>query len=76
MVCEPFQRLIALGKLCAYRYDGFWGCMDTFKEKQRLDDMYAAGEAHWEVWQQRAARRPRAQPRGRPPLQARAAGVS
>ena len=24
--------------------------MDTYKEKQRLDDMYAAGEAHWEVW--------------------------
>ncbi len=60
LVCEPFQRLIALGKLCAYRYDGFWGCMDTFKEKQRLDDMYAAGEAHWEVWRRRAARRPRA----------------
>ena len=45
LVCEPFQRLIDHQKLCAYKYEGFWGCMDTFKEKQRLDDMYASGEA-------------------------------
>jgi glucose-1-phosphate cytidylyltransferase len=50
LVCEPFQRLIECQKLCAYKYEGFWGCMDTYKEKQRLDDMYAAGEAYWEVW--------------------------
>ncbi len=50
LVVEPFQRLISEQKLCAYKYDGFWGCMDTFKEKQRLDDMYAHGDAAWEVW--------------------------
>jgi len=35
---------------CAYSYDGFWACMDTFKEKQHLDELYARGRAPWEVW--------------------------
>ena len=50
LVSEPFQRLIAQRKLFAKRYHGFFGCMDTFKEKQQLDDLYASGEAPWEVW--------------------------
>jgi glucose-1-phosphate cytidylyltransferase len=50
LVQEPFQRLAAKGKLLAYRYDGFWACMDTFKEKQLLEDMYSRGETPWEVW--------------------------
>lgn len=50
LLAEPFNRLIAEGKLAAMRYDGFWGCMDTYKEKQQLDDMYARGIAPWEVW--------------------------
>ena len=37
-------------ELLAYKYNGFWACMDTFKEKQTLDEMYARGEAPWEVW--------------------------
>ena len=50
LVQEPFQRLIENRQLIAYKYDGFWACMDTFKEKQALDDLYARGEAPWEVW--------------------------
>lgn len=50
LVQEPFQRLAAEGKLLAYPYDGFWACMDTFKEKQLLEDMYSRGETPWEVW--------------------------
>jgi len=50
LVQEPFQRLAAEGKLLAYPYDGFWACMDTFKEKQILDDMYSRGQPPWEVW--------------------------
>jgi glucose-1-phosphate cytidylyltransferase len=50
LVEEPFQRLIRDGELLAYRYDGFWACMDTFKDKERLEDMCARGEAPWEVW--------------------------
>lgn len=58
LVCEPFQRLIDCGRLSAYKYEGFWGCMDTFKEKQRLDDMYSSGNAHWEVWKTEPALTP------------------
>ena len=47
---EPFQRLVAAKQLVGYRYDGFWAGMDTFKDKQLLDDLYARGEAPWEIW--------------------------
>ena len=50
LVVEPFQRLIDMKELIAYKYDGFWACMDTFKEQQQLDDMYSQGKAPWEVW--------------------------
>jgi glucose-1-phosphate cytidylyltransferase len=50
LVNEPFRRLIKDKKLMSYRYDGFWVSMDTFKDKQYLDDLYASGEAPWEVW--------------------------
>lgn len=50
LVIEPFQRLIAKEQLFAYKYTGFFGVMDTFKEKQQLDDMYAQGKRPWEVW--------------------------
>lgn len=50
LVCEPFQRLIDINQLLAYKYDGFWACMDTFKEQQQLDDMYSQGKAPWQVW--------------------------
>ena len=47
LVEEPFQRLIQDQQLVAYKYDGFWTCMDTFKEKERLEDMCARGEMPW-----------------------------
>jgi len=50
LVDEPFQRLIADRQLIAYRHDGFWAAMDTFKERQQLEEMYARGNAPWEVW--------------------------
>ena len=50
LVNEPFQRLIDQRELIAYKYAGFWGSMDTFKDKQQLDDIYSRGEAPWEVW--------------------------
>ena len=53
LVEGPFQRLAAAGKLLAYPYDGFWACMDTFKDKQRLEDVYSHHEVPWEVWKTR-----------------------
>ena len=50
LVQEPFQRLAAAGRLLSYTYDGFWACMDTFKEKQMFEDMYGRGQVPWEVW--------------------------
>jgi glucose-1-phosphate cytidylyltransferase len=50
LVEEPFARLAEEGKLLAYPYDGFWACMDTFKDKQLLEDMYSRGNVPWEVW--------------------------
>jgi glucose-1-phosphate cytidylyltransferase len=52
LVLEPFRRLIKKRELFALPYTGFWGCMDTFKDKQRLEDMVARGETPWEVWKQ------------------------
>ena len=52
LVVEPFERLMAKQKLRAYQHNGFWGCMDTYKEKQILDGMYQRGEAPWTVWEQ------------------------
>ena len=37
-------------RLAAYEYDGFWMSMDTFKDRQQLEDIYARGNAPWEVW--------------------------
>lgn len=51
LVLEPFQRLIQKNKLFAMPFDGFYGCMDTYKEKQTLDDMYARGEMPWKLWE-------------------------
>ncbi|MBI5671812.1 MAG: glucose-1-phosphate cytidylyltransferase [Nitrospirae bacterium] len=52
LVQEPFQRLIKEQKLVGYRYDGFWASMDTFKDKQVLDEMYAKDRAPWLIWKQ------------------------
>jgi glucose-1-phosphate cytidylyltransferase len=50
LIHQPFQRLIAESQLACYKYGGFWACMDTFKEHQAFDDMYARAEVPWEVW--------------------------
>jgi glucose-1-phosphate cytidylyltransferase len=50
LVERPFQRLITRDQLIAYRYKGFWVAMDTFKDKQLLDDMHAKGNTPWDVW--------------------------
>jgi glucose-1-phosphate cytidylyltransferase len=56
LVQEPFRRLIEKNQIITHRYDGFYIGMDTFKEKQLLDDMYSRGETPWEVWKTPAPR--------------------
>jgi len=53
LVAQPFQRLIQKRQLAAYEYDGYFGAMDTFKDKQQLDDLYERGDAPWEVWKKK-----------------------
>lgn len=50
LVEEPFQRLIKKHELVACAYDGFWANVDTFKDKQRLDELAANGKACWQIW--------------------------
>jgi glucose-1-phosphate cytidylyltransferase len=53
LVEEPFQRLIRLQQLSAYRYAGFWACMDTLKDKRAFDEMNDRGDTPWQVWRSR-----------------------
>jgi glucose-1-phosphate cytidylyltransferase len=50
LVQEPFHRLIQEKRLMGYAYNGFWKSMDTFKEKQELDDLRSKNRAPWELW--------------------------
>ena len=50
LVIEPFRRLVQKRQLAAFEYDGFFAAMDTFKDKQQLDDLYESGQPPWEVW--------------------------
>lgn len=47
---EPLRRLAEDNQLNAYKHDGFWQCMDTQREKETLEKMWAAGNAPWKVW--------------------------
>jgi glucose-1-phosphate cytidylyltransferase len=43
-------RLVERGQLAVYQHEGFWQCMDTYREMQQLDDMWARNNAPWRVW--------------------------
>jgi len=44
---EPLERLAADGRLAAFRHEGFWDCMDTYKDAVVLNDLWASGDAPW-----------------------------
>jgi glucose-1-phosphate cytidylyltransferase len=46
----PLERLAARGELAAFRHQGFWDCMDTYKDAVTLNDLWEAGSAPWSVW--------------------------
>jgi glucose-1-phosphate cytidylyltransferase len=52
LVNQPFQRLINKNRLVSWEHKGFWASMDTYKDKQTLDEAYAKGKAPWEVWRE------------------------
>lgn len=47
---EPLERLAGAGRLHAHRHEGFWDCMDTYKDAVVLDDLWRGGKAPWRVW--------------------------
>jgi glucose-1-phosphate cytidylyltransferase len=47
---EPLERLARDGQLMAYRHDGFFYAMDTFREYQHLNELWNRGAAPWRIW--------------------------
>ncbi len=46
----PLQQLAEEGQLAAYCFNGFWQCMDTKREKDKLDKLWKSGNAPWKIW--------------------------
>ncbi len=47
---EPMEHLAAEGQLAAFRHPGFWQPMDTLRDKNHLEELWASGRAPWKVW--------------------------
>lgn len=47
---EPMNRLVSRNQLVAYTHRGFWQCMDTLREKQKLEQLWDSGQAPWKLW--------------------------
>lgn len=50
LVMEPFKRLIDSKRILTHKHTGFWVGMDTFKDKQFLDELVSKDDAPWQVW--------------------------
>lgn len=49
---EPLNKAAAMHELVAYKHGGFWQCMDTVREKQKLEELWSTNKAPWKVWEQ------------------------
>ena len=47
---QPLESIAAEGQLMSYKHDGFWQCMDTLRDKEKLDSMWESENAPWKVW--------------------------
>ena len=47
---QSLRKLAKTGELMAFKHEGFWQCMDTVREKELLERMWADGTAPWKVW--------------------------
>ena len=48
---EPLETIAQRGGLHAFKHMGFWQCMDTQRDKGRLETLWASGDAPWKIWQ-------------------------
>jgi len=46
----PLERLAAAGELRAFRHEGFWECMDTYKDAVQLNELWTSGRPPWKIW--------------------------
>jgi glucose-1-phosphate cytidylyltransferase len=53
---EPMRGLAAEGELACYRHEGFWEAMDTVRDRNHLEQLWASGEAPWRIWEQATRR--------------------
>lgn len=47
---EPLESVANKGELKAFKHEGFWQCMDTQREKLKLEELWESGQAPWKVW--------------------------
>jgi glucose-1-phosphate cytidylyltransferase len=47
---EPFEILSKKKQISVFKHDGFWMCMDTYKEAQKLNDIWNSGKPPWRIW--------------------------
>ena len=47
---EPLETLARKGRLGIYKHSGFWQCMDTQRDKTKLEELWQSGHAPWQVW--------------------------
>jgi glucose-1-phosphate cytidylyltransferase len=52
---EPLERLANEGELMAYRHDGFFFAMDTYREYLHLNELWNNGQAPWAAWRDQTA---------------------
>ena len=47
---EPFDKLTKTDEMRAYKHDGFWQCMDTVRDKRKLESLWQTKSAPWKLW--------------------------
>jgi len=47
---EPLEHLAAAGELYTFHHEGFWKCMDTLRDKTKLNELWDSGNAKWKIW--------------------------
>ncbi|BBH54061.1 glucose-1-phosphate cytidylyltransferase [Fluviispira sanaruensis] len=50
---KPLEKLASDGELMGYQHDGFWQCMDTIRDKNLLEELWASNTAKWKVWNEK-----------------------
>lgn len=47
---EPLEKIASMGELKAFRHDGYWQCMDTKRDHEKLNEVWNSNTAPWKVW--------------------------